>query len=597
MKTTLILFICLFAYVSQAQQVLFEEHFDVWDFPPTDWTVKSDGFTDTHWASTYSDKAGGSPYEARIDWYPGSDKGLDRLISPEIDLTGNSTVTLSFKQKVEYKENSFEIGVATRSNGGAWNVVWSKVITESINAEEKIINITNADVNSSTFQFSIYFDGSFGDIKDWLLDDVIITAPPADDVSPRAILGNRQFISGDSYIPTASIQNVGKNSQTFKSSATITDFDTDLVLYSDTVELTLAAGEAKSALFPGYTIPENSKVYKLVVETHLEGDENISNNSLHKHINTYTLERQYVLLEIGTGTWCSACPSSAVGADDLIAKGHDVAIIEHHSSDDYTVPDSRARIDYLGITGFPTAFFDAHYIKSSSCSSGSCYTEYLELYEVAKGIKSPITIALTKTETKTGVFNINVKVEKSEAVTESSLKLRVALTESHIAEAWPSGFAPENQLKHVNFVNHGFYPNAEGTTIDILNNTSVEHDFEIDANKYKVDNCEVVVFIESDVDKYVYQTSKISLSSGMSINKNTADAEISIFPNPSIGTFKIENTLGAKLIIFDMLGSVIYINEQCNSNSERIEGLSQGSYIIKATKGNQQMVRKIIVVE
>ena len=45
------------------------------------------------------------------------------------------------------------------------------------------------------------------------------------------------------------------------------------------------------------------------------------------------IQRDKVLIEIGTGTWCQYCPGSAMGADDMVANGHDVVIIENHNGD------------------------------------------------------------------------------------------------------------------------------------------------------------------------------------------------------------------------------------------------------------------------
>ena len=50
------------------------------------------------------------------------------------------------------------------------------------------------------------------------------------------------------------------------------------------------------------------------------------------------ISRDNVLLEIGTGTWCVYCPGSAMGADDLVANGHDVVVIENHNGDSFDTP-------------------------------------------------------------------------------------------------------------------------------------------------------------------------------------------------------------------------------------------------------------------
>ena len=47
------------------------------------------------------------------------------------------------------------------------------------------------------------------------------------------------------------------------------------------------------------------------------------------------VDRNKVILEIGTGTWCTYCPGAAMGADDLVANGHPVAVIEYHNGDPF----------------------------------------------------------------------------------------------------------------------------------------------------------------------------------------------------------------------------------------------------------------------
>lgn len=71
-----------------------------------------------------------------------------------------------------------------------------------------------------------------------------------------------------------------------------------------------------------------------------------------------TIDRNVVILEIGTGTWCVYCPGAAKAADQLIDEGKSVAVIENHNGDTYANNYSNARNTYYNITGFPTGFFD-----------------------------------------------------------------------------------------------------------------------------------------------------------------------------------------------------------------------------------------------
>ena len=47
------------------------------------------------------------------------------------------------------------------------------------------------------------------------------------------------------------------------------------------------------------------------------------------------VQRSFVVLEIGTGTWCVYCPGAAGGADQLVDEGKSVAVIENHNGDSY----------------------------------------------------------------------------------------------------------------------------------------------------------------------------------------------------------------------------------------------------------------------
>ncbi|MCK5338370.1 MAG: thioredoxin family protein, partial [Bacteroidales bacterium] len=89
------------------------------------------------------------------------------------------------------------------------------------------------------------------------------------------------------------------------------------------------------------------------------------------------IARDKVVVEIGTGTWCPYCPGAAMGADDLVANGHDVAIIENHNGDDYTNSASNARNSYYGISGYPTALFDGGSAYVGGSNGTSLYPQYL----------------------------------------------------------------------------------------------------------------------------------------------------------------------------------------------------------------------------
>ena len=106
------------------------------------------------------------------------------------------------------------------------------------------------------------------------------------------------------------------------------------------------------------------------------------------------VDRNKVVVEIGTGTWCTYCPGAAMGADDLVANGHPVAIIENHNGDNFANTYSNARNSYYGITGYPTAFFDGIYSVVGGSHSNSMYNSYLPYVNNRSNVPSSFILEL-----------------------------------------------------------------------------------------------------------------------------------------------------------------------------------------------------------
>jgi len=71
----------------------------------------------------------------------------------------------------------------------------------------------------------------------------------------------------------------------------------------------------------------------------------------------FAVPREMVIVEIATGTWCGYCPGAAMGASDLIANGHNVAIIKNHNGDPFANTYSNARNNYYSPSGYPDSIF------------------------------------------------------------------------------------------------------------------------------------------------------------------------------------------------------------------------------------------------
>ncbi len=223
------------------------------------------------------------------------------------------------------------------------------------------------------------------------------------------------------------------------------------------------------------------------------------------------VDRNYVVVEIGTGTWCGYCPGAAMGADDLYENGHQVAIIENHNGDSYANTASNARNSYYGITGYPTAFFDGGNEVVGGSGTSSMYTTYLPKYNNAIAVQSDFTMALSFVQNGNDL-DVTVDMEMVNTYSGANTVLQLSLTESHIPENWGG-------LSEVNFVNRGMYPDHSGTTLDFASSSVITENFTITPDaSWDLENCELVAFIQDNDTKEILQADKVTLATAVGTN-------------------------------------------------------------------------------
>lgn len=236
-----------------------------------------------------------------------------------------------------------------------------------------------------------------------------------------------------------------------------------------------------------------------------------------------SVQRDKVLVEIGTGTWCQYCPGSAMGADDLIANGHDVAIIENHNGDSYTTTASNARNAYYSISGYPTALFDGGSAYVGGSYSQSLYPQYLSRYNQKIVVPSYFSIDIEGTTSGYAEFNITVTIDMVDSYTSSDIRLHCVVTESEIQESWQG-------QDHLNFVNRLMVPTHNGIQLDFSGGSVIEqeYNFELDPS-WVSEHCELVIFLQDNTNKTVLNASKRDLMEFE--NVNDYDAFISQLTN------------------------------------------------------------------
>ena len=211
------------------------------------------------------------------------------------------------------------------------------------------------------------------------------------------------------------------------------------------------------------------------------------------------VERNMVAVEIGTGTWCTYCPGAAMGADDLVANGKRVAIVENHNGDTYVTPNTDCRNTYYNITGYPTARFDGGNAVVGGSHTASMYSSYLPKYNICIAIPSPLTIDYTVTRTGQQ-FSFNFTITKVAALPNNQVKFQFVATQSEIAQVWQG-------QTHLNFVNRLNLPDCGGTALDFT--SSDVQTVSIVANidpMWPMKDIEFVAFVQDDATKTIHNT-------------------------------------------------------------------------------------------
>ncbi|MCB0821744.1 MAG: T9SS type A sorting domain-containing protein [Bacteroidales bacterium] len=240
------------------------------------------------------------------------------------------------------------------------------------------------------------------------------------------------------------------------------------------------------------------------------------------------IARDKVIVEIGTGTWCYYCPGSALGADDLISNGKEVAVIEHHGpagSDPFATTGSVARNTFYGITGYPTAWFDGGNAVVGGSHTASMYSNYLSKYN--QRIAVPCSFSLEMNGFNSGLdYTVIVSAEQVASYGGAGVTLHLVLTESDIIYSWQG-------LSELHFVNRLMVPNQNGTSVvfaGINDVVSTQLTFSLDPS-WVPEHCELVAFLQDNANREILQGMKVSLTDLLPTSFNNATCQaVSMVP-------------------------------------------------------------------
>jgi len=278
-----------------------------------------------------------------------------------------------------------------------------------------------------------------------------------------------------------------------------------------------------------------------------------------------------------------------LGADQLHQENPEsLAIIEWHNGDEFATDWSNARINFYGVTGFPTAEFDG-ILEVVGGYQPSSYEYYVPPFTERMGTPSNFNIEID-IEAMDGDYMVTSTFEMLEGNSTENLSAFVVLTETDCP-----AIGAENQ----NFVARMVYPDENGTpmdfssqTIHTLNTTVTLED------EYVFDNCEIVVFIQNMDTKEIYQGYSMMMSDMyVGVDEVAAPQEVTVYPNPASDVVNIKSALQIKhLAVFNHSGQLVY-NADAGSTTYNLSvgTFESGLYLFRVTTAEGTTTKRIVI--
>lgn len=301
------------------------------------------------------------------------------------------------------------------------------------------------------------------------------------------------------------------------------------------------------------------------------------------------VDRQKVVVEVGTGTWCPSCPAVVDILHDFIDEGLEITIIEYHigSTDPFQNPASLIRDDYYTFPWFPTTYYDSNHIGYDDWATPTVHRNF---YLDRLNTPSSFTVAIDA-QVNAGELSGLVTLNKVADYAGSNLVLHIVLTESNIPFNWQG----ETELDHAE---RDMYPDGNGTALDFstLDVINEEYSFTIDPT-WVTENLEITYFIQDNDTKEILQGDVISIESILS---NGGDLSITdkayFYPNPAQNELflsAIDNQVVRDIEIYDLLGKKVFENQEYTT-AINIGHLSQGVYLLSFYENDVKTVAKFI---
>lgn len=360
-KSLLFVVAMLFATAMMAQNrsTLLQESFDGTSIP-SGWSIT--GLGTSNWSISATTNAGGSANELKLDWDP-QFNGTSRFVSPAVDLTGISSVVVSFKHYLDNYQGSNTIGVATSSDGGTtWNEAWSQGFSSSMQYSFSQ-ELSTPDMGNANVQFCIFFNGNSYNINDWYFDDIEIYTLENFDLGVSAINVADYTAAGD--IPVGmQVFNYGVTSVTSVEASYQID-ENEPVVETFSVNIpSLGTANLDFTTIPNL-IPGTYSITVNILNVNGTPDDVESNNTMTKSVSVALGSAQKIpMIEHFSSSTCGPCVSVNTAMLNLCNNNPGKFTYTKYqmnwpgSGDPYYTEEGGVRRNHYGVNAVPQVFMD-----------------------------------------------------------------------------------------------------------------------------------------------------------------------------------------------------------------------------------------------
>jgi hypothetical protein len=590
MKTRILLSVILIAVSTWLfGQTLISEDFSANLMPPTGWSIDANS---ANWLGSASSNAGGIAPEGMLSWSP-QFTGDSRLISPPINTTGNSKILISFLQFIDNFGGGYTVGVATRSGGGAWNIVYSVDVTLSEGPEQESILVTNADAGASDFQFCFFFSGDSYNLNFWYIDNV--TCSVGHDVNAAMSKLDIPVYNYGKIPVKGTFSNMGSN--------VITSLDASYILDNGTPKTTsltglnLAFGQSLNFTCADTMTPfagnHNLKVY--VGNVNGAGvDQDPSNDTLSMAFHTASGSvSRFPLFEDFTSSTCGPCALfDTTFFDKFIGtSGDQFTLIRNPmtwpgTGDPYANHDGYERMNFYKVSYVPDVYVDG--VQRATDSTLQDFFNTSMANPAFMSIDAHYRLFPIEVVQDTGIL---VKVDIHSLIN-ADLTAYISVVEKMTYHNVASNGETEFHNSMMIMI-----PDGNGIPVSLKDGsvTHLEYTQSLsNTNIERWNDLMVVVWVQDPASRMVFQSAYSNLI-GLGVNNLGNLENARIYPNPTRGLIHFSglNTID-RLTIYDFTGRSVLETDNITNGTADLGSLTEGMYYYRIQSGKQTSTGKIV---